>query len=45
MAYAYPCADTDEGMIAVNLDDMPPSAVKLPTHLHDDDDDDDWHAR
>ena len=39
MAYAYPHRDHDEGMIAVNLDDLPPGAFTLPTHLHDGDDD------
>ena len=47
MAYAYPNAHDDQGMIALNLDDLPAEAFDLPTHLHDDDDDDDdddWHA-
>jgi hypothetical protein len=38
LAYCYPNHDDDEGLVTLNLEDLPPEAFPLP-RLEDDDDD------
>jgi hypothetical protein len=45
-AYCYPRDDTEDGLIVVSLDDLPPEAFPTAGHLEaDDPDDDDWWSR
>ncbi|HHT41209.1 MAG TPA: hypothetical protein GX000_06175, partial [Actinomyces sp.] len=35
VAYAYPRADSDHGVVVMNLDDLPPEAFPVARHLED----------